>query len=271
MRRLLIFSFVILIIFCFSFAVYADDYIPDISSTVRPLPKFAIPSGYRALLLFFENRTYESGQYEIWLINNTYQNTYKAKYGSGDESYCIFYEQQRTQVDKCYILENNTWKVKSDTPVYYHYMYPYYNGLYYGCYVISCSEGMHINLRFTVDSSAWTDYFPLDDDSSGLVSSLINGLLNGLKSLFIPSVNILTLIVEKFTNKFPIINQVGDLFTSLFNPGTDEPIFNITYNGMTLKIIDFTMFSDYMLLIRNFTGVFLLLSFLTREVKKLPR
>ncbi len=99
----------------------------------------------------------------------------------------------------------------------------------------------------------------------------IRNIKEDLKNLFIPSVNIIPLIYGKFTDKFPIINQVGNLFITLYNPGTEEPVFMINYNGMTLKIIDFTMFSDYMPLIRNFTGVFLLLSFLTREVKRLPR
>lgn len=103
------------------------------------------------------------------------------------------------------------------------------------------------------------------------VWNAVKNIKEDLKTLFIPSVNIISLISDKFTDKFPIINQVGDLFTSLFNPGTDEPVFKITYNGVNVKIIDFTMFSDYMPLIKNFTGVFLLLSFLTREVKRLPK
>jgi hypothetical protein len=103
------------------------------------------------------------------------------------------------------------------------------------------------------------------------VTNLVTDFVEELKSLFIPSVDILPLIQDEFTDKFPIVNQVSDLFTSLFNPGSNEPIFQITYNGMTLKIIDFTMFSGYMPLVRNFTGVFLLLSFLTREVKRLPK
>jgi hypothetical protein len=103
------------------------------------------------------------------------------------------------------------------------------------------------------------------------IKDLVEDLVEELKSLFIPTVDILPLIQEEFTDKFPIISQVGDLFTNLFNPGSSEPIFKISYNGMTLKIIDFTMFSGYMPLVRNFTGVFLLLSFLTREVRNLPR
>lgn len=114
---------------------------------------------------------------------------------------------------------------------------------------------------------------PFEAIAEGLsgVWQAVDTIKEDLKSLFIPSVNILPLIIGKFADKFPIINQVGNLFATLYNPGTNEPVFTITYKGMTLKIIDFTVFSDYMPLIRNFTGVFLLLSFLTKEVKRLPR
>ena len=119
-----------------------------------------------------------------------------------------------------------------------------------------------------------TPFTLIADGLAGLweeVKVLPDTIKEVLKTLFIPTINIIPLIYGKFADKFPIINQVVDLFSSLYNLGTDEPVFKITYNGMTLKIIDFTMFSGYLPLIRNFTGIFLLLSFLTREVRKLPR
>lgn len=119
-----------------------------------------------------------------------------------------------------------------------------------------------------------TPFIAIADGLSGLwkeVKNLVNNIKEALKSLFIPSVNIVPLIMGKFDEKFPIISQVGDLFSNLYNPGTQEPVFTITYNGMTLKIIDFSMFSENLTMIRNFTGVFLLLSFLTKETKRLPR
>ena len=119
-----------------------------------------------------------------------------------------------------------------------------------------------------------TPFTAIADGLSGVwqaITNLVTDFVEELKSLFIPTVDILPLIKEEFTDKFPIIEQVGNLFTNLFSPGSNEPIFQISYNGMTLKIIDFTMFTSYMPLVRNFTGVFLLLSFLTREVRNLPR
>jgi len=114
---------------------------------------------------------------------------------------------------------------------------------------------------------------PFEAIADGLngVWQAVDSIKEDLKELFIPSVNIISLIIEKFTDKFPIVNQVGNLFVVLYNPGTQEPVFTITYEGMTLKIIDFTIFSNYMPMIRNFTGVYLLLSFLSKEVRRLPR
>lgn len=99
----------------------------------------------------------------------------------------------------------------------------------------------------------------------------VKNIKDDLKNLFIPSVNIIPMIREKFVNKFPIIEQAGNLFASLFNIGSNEPIFKITYKGMTLKIVDFTAFSDYIPTIKNLTGAFLLLAFLTKEIKRLPK
>jgi len=109
-----------------------------------------------------------------------------------------------------------------------------------------------------------------DDDNSGLIGGIVGGILNGLKSLFIPERNIFQDIVNKFGDKFPIVGQVSNLVASLYNIGDNEPVFLFTYNGIELKVIDFTSFSDYMPLIKNFTGAFLFLSFLVREIRILP-
>ncbi len=110
-----------------------------------------------------------------------------------------------------------------------------------------------------------------DDDNSGLIGGIVGGILNGLKSLFIPERNIFQDIANKFPNKFPIVGQIGNLIGSLYNIGENEPVFLFSYNGIELKVIDFTSFRDYLPLIRNFTGAFLFLSFITREIKILPR
>ena len=67
------------------------------------------------------------------------------------------------------------------------------------------------------------------------------------------------------------MGQVVDLISNLYNIGENEPIFKITYEDMELKIVDFTSFESYLPLIRNLTGAFLFLSFVSREIKILPR
>ncbi len=109
-----------------------------------------------------------------------------------------------------------------------------------------------------------------DDDHSGLIGGIVGGILNGLKSLFIPERNIFVDIVNKFNDKFPIVGQISNLISNLYNIGEVEPVFKFVYDGIELKIIDFSFFADYMPMIRNFTGAFLFLSFITREIKKLP-
>lgn len=110
-----------------------------------------------------------------------------------------------------------------------------------------------------------------DIDEEGLIGGIVGGILNGLKSLFIPERNIFQDIVYKFSDKFPIVNQIVNLFGNLYNIGENEPVFKISYNDMELRIVDFTSFENYLPLIRNLTGAFLFLSFITREIKLLPR
>lgn len=110
-----------------------------------------------------------------------------------------------------------------------------------------------------------------DIDEEGLIGGIVGGILNGLKSLFIPERNIFEDIVHKFSDKFPIVGQVVDLFSNLYNVGENEPVFKFSYKDIELKLIDFTSFENYLPLIRNLTGAFLFLSFITREIKILPR
>jgi len=110
-----------------------------------------------------------------------------------------------------------------------------------------------------------------DDDDSSLVGGIVGGILNGLKSLFIPERNIFNDIIAKFSDKFPIVNQVVGLFSNLYNVGENEPVFKFTYKDIELKLVDFTSFEDYLPLVRSFTGAFLFLSFVTREIKILPK
>lgn len=88
--------------------------------------------------------------------------------------------------------------------------------------------------------------------------------------LFNPTVDIMPMIRNKFNNKFPIIEQAKSMFSGLFNIGTNAPVFDINYQGMTLSVVNFTAFESYMPLIRGITGAFIMLTFLPREIKRLP-
>lgn len=108
-------------------------------------------------------------------------------------------------------------------------------------------------------------------------ADVIDGIVNlpqiisdKIEYLFTPTVNIFALIKNKFENKFPIVSQISGLFDSLYNIGTTEPSFSFTYKGVNLKLIDFSSFAPYMPMIRRYTAVFIWLSFLSREVKRIP-
>ena len=152
---------------------------------------------------------------------------------------------------------------------------PYRDRIVGGLYVIAS------NVDITFEGEVWDksnglydlpppDAPPPDDDNSGLVGGIVGGILNGLKSLFIPERNIFQDIVYKFSDKFPIVGQISNLIANLYNIGEVEPVFSFTYKNMELKVIDFSSFADYMPLIKNFTGAFLFLSFLVREIRILP-
>ena len=137
------------------------------------------------------------------------------------------------------------------------------------------------NVNITFEGEVWDksnglydlpppDAPPPDDDNSGLVGGIVGGILNGLKSLFIPETNIFVDIVNKFSDKFPIVGQISNLIANLYNIGEVEPVFKFVYKGIELKVIDFSSFAEYMPLIKNFTGAFLFLSFLVREIRILP-
>ena len=155
---------------------------------------------------------------------------------------------------------------------------PYRDRIVGGLYVIASNVDITFEGEVWDKSSGLYDLPPPelpppddDDDHSGLIGGIVGGILNGLKSLFIPERNIFVDIVNKFSDKFPIVNQVVDLFSNLYNIGENEPVFKITYNDMELKIVDFSSFENYLPLIRNLTGAFLFLGFITREIKILPR
>lgn len=168
--------------------------------------------------------------------------------------------------DSVVYLEYNEWLIYRDR-------------IYRGTYPIASNVNLDFagnvwdksNGLYDLPDPDLPSYDDDDIDEGFIVGGIVGGILNGLKSLFIPEKNIFQDIVAKFSDKFPIVGQVVDLFLNLYNIGENEPVFKFTYKDMELKIVDFSSFKDYLPLVRNLTGAFLFLSFITREIKLLPR
>lgn len=80
------------------------------------------------------------------------------------------------------------------------------------------------------------------------VYKLIELLGNLLKFLFVPEGNTFENIQEKINTKFIFVNQIKEMFSNLLgynSYGDTLPTFSINYEGQTLNIIDFSLFTDY--------------------------
>lgn len=282
---LIIFVFVSLSISSFVFAEYDTRQLP------WKLPEK--PENYKdshKYILVFEN-VYRGGTYrDVYL----YYCHIPFSFTKRSTSYLSYeYKQNETLV---YKLVNGVFVYQntSDGRIYFEgYYQDYVDGqlkniwLDYDEWIINrerlsgATYPIASNVNITFGNGVWDksnglydlphpDALDDDDDDSSIVGGIVGGILNGLKSLFIPERNIFVDIVNKFSDKFPIVGQVVDLFSNLYNVGENEPVFAFTYKDIELKLIDFTSFKDYLPLIRNFTGAFLFLSFITREIKILP-
>lgn len=104
-----------------------------------------------------------------------------------------------------------------------------------------------------------------------------------LKIAFVPSPGYFEQFIsdlkEIYDEKFAFVHQIGYIFGRLFgavlNESSEPPSFSITLPGGkwgsgSLKIIDFSVFSEYRFFIRNFIRVLLWIPFLIKLYKKLP-
>lgn len=285
MKKIIVFLLVIFVFISFSLPVSAYD--------TRQLPwklpeKLEGYEGHKYILIL--ERVNKNGTKDVYLLYSHLPFSFTIKY----PTYLMYaYRQAEALVYKLiggvFVYQYTTSSNESFTLMGYYYDddgmivrldYDEWlinrDRIYEGTYPIASN----VNLDF--DGNEWDKSNSLYDlphpdaqdddgiDEEGIVGGIVGGLLNGLKSLFIPERNIFQDIVNKFSDKFPIVGQVVDLFSNLYNIGENEPVFKFTYKDMELKIIDFTSFKDYLPLVRNFTGAFLFLSFITREIKILP-
>lgn len=96
-----------------------------------------------------------------------------------------------------------------------------------------------------------------------------------LEDLFIPQQDHFGELSENINSKFGFINQVKELVYSLFNLNNEEsyegtPNWSITYEGVTVDIIDWTAFEKYR---GYFHGLIIFImwgSYLIRLYKRIP-
>lgn len=112
---------------------------------------------------------------------------------------------------------------------------------------------------------------------SGILTGLNNlkdGLIQGLKDLFIPSDNAFTDIKDIVNEKFGFISQIKDLLSAFVNytfaDSDTPPEFNINYKGKEISIIDWSLYAPYRMTVHFIIIAISYLSFIMRLYKRLP-
>ena len=112
---------------------------------------------------------------------------------------------------------------------------------------------------------------------SGIITGLINlkdGIIQGLKDLFIPSDNAFTDIKDIVNEKFGFISQIKELVSAFVNysfaDSDTPPEFNINYKGKEISIIDWSLYAPYRMTVHFIIIAISYLSFIIRLYKRLP-
>lgn len=106
-----------------------------------------------------------------------------------------------------------------------------------------------------------------------IASSVVNGISNLLNILFVPENNPFENLSTKFDEKFGFVNQIKDLASNLLgfsNYGNNVPSFTITWQGVTVAIIDFSLFLDYRTWIHGIILAIAWSVFILKTYRKLP-
>jgi len=94
------------------------------------------------------------------------------------------------------------------------------------------------------------------------------------KTLFIPKQDQFTEINNKINLKFGFIEQIKELVSDLFSisrfRANNAPNWNITWNGVTFSIIDFSVFDQYRGTLHGIIIGIMYVSFFLRLYKRLP-
>lgn len=112
---------------------------------------------------------------------------------------------------------------------------------------------------------------------SGILTGLDNlkdGIIQGLKDLFIPSDNAFIVIKDIVNEKFGFISQIKELVSAFVNYSFAEsdtpPEFNINYKGKEISIIDWSLYAPYRMTVHFIIIAISYLSFIMRLYKRLP-
>lgn len=112
----------------------------------------------------------------------------------------------------------------------------------------------------------------LSDNIKQFFSDLLDGILDGIKSLFVPTKSYGEDLRITIECKFPFVSQVIDIVNSLLNLGNNAvpPKFEFTYQGATVSIVEFDSFSAFMPIIHSIILAVAWLSYIMRLYKRLP-
>ena len=105
-----------------------------------------------------------------------------------------------------------------------------------------------------------------------LFNFLITRIREVLIYLYVPEDNIWLELKDKILEKFPFITQVSQIVSAFMNidGSKEQPNFSITYYGSTVKIIDFSLFEDYIPVVQVIIIAIAWGSFIFRLYKRIP-
>lgn len=119
---------------------------------------------------------------------------------------------------------------------------------------------------------------PFSDNFLG--KKLVEMFSNLFKELFVPTGNQFEELNNKFDEKFGFVNQVKELAFKLFsyNPvsyssddsNSDYPSWDITYEGVTVSIIDFSVFDQYRGIVHGIIIGVIYIAWFWRLYRRLP-
>lgn len=109
------------------------------------------------------------------------------------------------------------------------------------------------------------------DGIGDFFAGLLDGIGDLLEYLFVPKGEFGGDLMDIVSAKFPIIDQLEELFDGLLAIGdVERPKFEITYYDTTVSIVDFEPFEKYLPIVHGIISAVAWFTFLFRLYKRLP-